>query len=78
MDKEKYGTTEEVAEYLHKTPGAVRNLVKRNNLRTERWGRAHMIEWESVREYLAKVETGEIKGGWKKGRPRPKKTEDQS
>ena len=71
MDK-LYGTTEEVAKYLHRTPGAVRNLVLRHNLRTKRWGRAHMIEWESVDEYITKVEIGEIKGGWVKGRKRKK------
>ncbi len=61
----KLHTTESAAEYLQVTPGRVRQLIIEKRIKSEKYGRDHLIPERELKQYAA--------GGKKKaGRP-PKK-----
>lgn len=58
-------TTESAADYLHVTPGRVRQLIIEKRIKSEKYGRDHLIPENELKRYAT--------GGKKKaGRP-PKK-----
>jgi site-specific DNA-methyltransferase (adenine-specific) len=61
----KYLTTEEAAEFLGVTPSRIRQLISEERIKSEKYGRDHLIQEEEVK-YFAK------EGRKKRGRP-PKK-----
>jgi len=61
----KFYTTESAAEYLGVTPARVRQLILQDRLKSEKYGRDHLIVEEELRAYL-------LSGKRRSGRP-PKK-----
>jgi len=61
----KYLTTEEAAEFLGVTPSRIRQLISEERIKSEKYGRDHLIQEEEV-EYFAK------EGRKKRGRPSKK------
>jgi len=47
-------TTDEAAELLEVTPGRVRQMVRDGTLRAERFGRAHVIPAEALKDATAR------------------------
>jgi site-specific DNA-methyltransferase (adenine-specific) len=58
-------TTESAAEFLQVTPARVRQLIREGRLKSEKYGRDHLIQEPELRWY---TETGKKKPG----RPRRK------
>jgi site-specific DNA-methyltransferase (cytosine-N4-specific) len=61
----KLHTTESAAEYLQVTPGRVRQLIIEKRIKSEKYGRDHLIPESELKQYAAS-------GKKKAGRP-PKK-----
>ncbi len=57
-------TTESAADYLHVTPGRVRQLIIEGRIKSEKFGRDHLIPENELKRYAA---VGKKKAG------RPKK-----
>ncbi len=58
----KFYTTESAAEYLGVTPARVRQLIMEGRLKSEKYGRDHLIQEVDLKEYTAE-------GRKKPGRP---------